>query len=209
MVDDNAINEDGTIKDDSEIGLRRACLCQRYLHARAKNMEADRKDVAKTWLRTPQPIKPQYIMHPPELVEDFCAESRRLLEKRAEAGRMAVPFLRETNGLPISLPRGVPRLSLNAMAEFVLPDTVQSDPHNVESRLWRPSLRVVHIAAAIQTEHHRCEQEFGFELEIAHLYTNAAIIRSVVKQSETYADLVLTTKRFGIPPEGLIRLSLA
>lgn len=57
------------------------------------------------------------------------------------AARMAVPFLQEVElGKRPKLPKSIKRQSLNEMAAFVAGEAGQSEPQNVESRVWRPSL---------------------------------------------------------------------
>src|ERR1700736_4823117 len=57
------------------------------------------------------------------------------------AARMAVPFLQEVElGKRPKLPKSIKRQSLNEMAAFVAGEVGQSEPQNVESRVWRPSL---------------------------------------------------------------------
>src|ERR1700732_1378927 len=57
------------------------------------------------------------------------------------AARIAVPFLQEVElGKRPKLPKSTKRQSLNEMAAFVAGGAGQSEPQNVESRVWRPSL---------------------------------------------------------------------
>ena len=74
---------------------------------------------------------------------------------------MAMAFLREVeNGVAPKLP-SVKRLSINEMARMVLGDTDDSDPANVETRIWRPSRPVIHLASAVQVWLHIGEQQIG------------------------------------------------
>jgi hypothetical protein len=66
------------------------------------------------------------------------------------AARMAYPFLKEAeSGKLPALPAGLKRFSLNQMAELVLSDAGQADAENVETRIWRPSRPVIHLATAV------------------------------------------------------------
>ena len=64
---------------------------------------------------------------------------------------MAIGFLKEavTGEVPRLL-AGIERMSVNQMALLVLDDAGYTEPENVEIRIWRPSLPVIHLATAIQ-----------------------------------------------------------
>jgi hypothetical protein len=64
------------------------------------------------------------------------------LEKRLDAGRMAIAFLAPEERLP----PGVDRLSLNQMADFVSPG---KDVRNVMQRTFDPSWPVLHFCVAL------------------------------------------------------------
>ena len=65
---------------------------------------------------------------------------RTLLIRRL-ACAPAVPFLQEVElGKRPKLPKSIKRQSLNEMAAFVAGEAGKSEPQNVESRVWRPSL---------------------------------------------------------------------
>jgi hypothetical protein len=57
------------------------------------------------------------------------------------AGRMGIGFLKEA--VTGQVPAGLKRLSINELAELVLDDAGYSEPQNVETRIWRPSLPVI------------------------------------------------------------------
>ena len=61
--------------------------------------------------------------------------------------RMAIALLRKAvpGGLQ-RLPKEIRRLSVNQLALYVLEDAGQTEPGNVERRVWAPSRPVIHIA---------------------------------------------------------------
>ena len=99
---------------------------------------------------SPQVIKPIYALQ----TERACSLGLRTLPRRLHhrmiAARMAYPFLKTAeSGETTKLPTPVQRLSINAMAELVLEDAGYSDPENVETRIWRQSRPVIHLASAV------------------------------------------------------------
>jgi len=128
---------------DETQGNVHASLCNYALKVRSA-IEPD-------WTLLPQPIKPFYAFRS----ERDCNRDLRTLVRRWRdrmvAGRMGIAFLKEAlPGQVLNFPPTVKRLSINQLAELVLDDTRFTDPHNVETRIWRPSLPVVHLASAIQ-----------------------------------------------------------
>ena len=93
------------------------------------------------------------------------------------------------------------------MSELVLYDTNEREPENVETRVWRPSRPVIHIAAALAVAID-IAQKNGEVLSDADLFARSDVIRWVVSTSEEYADLIPKIKRFTIKPDSLIRLVL-
>src|SRR6202048_5397646 len=128
---------------DETQGNVHASLCNYALKVRSA-IEPD-------WTIVPQPMKPFYAFRS----ESDCNRDWRTLVRRWRdrmvAGRMGIAFLKEAlPGQVLELPPTVKRLSINQLAELVLDDTRFTEPHNVETRIWRPSRPVVHLASAIQ-----------------------------------------------------------
>jgi len=103
------------------------------------------------WALSPQPIKPIYALRTlRELKQDLRTLQRRLRDRMA-AGRMAIGLLQAAVASPATGHQARrPRLSINQMARLVIDDTGEQIPKNVETRIWRASLPVIHIAAAVQ-----------------------------------------------------------
>ena len=102
------------------------------------------------WATSPQTLKPIYLLQTAREINRSFRQIKRRLRDRMVAGRMAYPFLQQANcGEVPKLPAGVKRLSINAMSELVLDDAGQTDPENVETRVWHPSLPVIHLATAV------------------------------------------------------------
>jgi hypothetical protein len=97
-------------------------------------------------------------------------------------------------------------MSINQMALLVLKDTGYTEPENVETRIWRPSLPVIHLATAIQVLLHLAEPLVG-RLGLETLLLDRGIIELVVKTAEYHRSVILQS-RVKIDPEKLINIRL-
>ena len=110
------------------------------------------------WLVSPQPIKPVYALRGQLDINRDLRTLERRFRDRMIAARMAIGFLKEAvSGEVPKLPAGINRVSVNQMARLVLDDAGYTDPEDVETRIWRPSLPVIHLATAIQLILHLAE----------------------------------------------------
>jgi len=128
--------------DEEETGRTNlhASLCAIALHARYANGPDDAKS---------QSMKPVHAFRESKQIGKDLNGLQRRLQDRMAAARMAIAYLKEAAaGKPPKLPAGIKRLSLNQLSEMVLRDTRESSPENVETRVWRPSLPVIHLASA-------------------------------------------------------------
>ena len=161
-----------------------------------------RSEIDPDWALLAQPIKPIYALRS----QRECNRDLRTLERRMRdrmvAGRMGIAFLREAlPGQVLELPAGVKRLSINQLAEFVL-DTRFTDPENVETRIWRQSLPVIHLASAT------VEAEAG-PIVLEALLINRKVIEVVVRTAEYHETLLAQSRHLRFDPERMIRIRLA
>src|SRR5690349_18667897 len=94
------------------------------------------------------------------------------------------------------------------MAELVLSDAGQSDAENVETRIWRPSRPVIHLATAVHGYLHLVgpeEEVLGF----APLMTSRLVIEYIIRNAEYCETLVAKSKRLRIDPDRLVKVRLA
>jgi len=185
---------------DETQGNVHASLCNYALKVRSA-IEPD-------WTIVPQPIKPFYAFRS----ERDCNRDLRTLVRRWRdrmvAGRMGIAFLREAlPGQLLGLPAGVKRLSINQLAELVL-DTRFTDPENVETRIWRQSLPVIHLASAIQVFLNLAEAEAG-PIVLEALLLNRKMIEVVVRTAEYHETLLAQSRHLRFDPERMIRIRLA
>ena len=99
---------------------------------------------------TPITVTPQYIFREAPLIDRDCVYVQKRLVDRMAAARigMALVLKAGSKGGP-PLPPGVKRLSINEKAAYVGEDIGQNDAGNFETRVWRPTRPVIHIACAI------------------------------------------------------------
>ena len=186
---------EGREDDERRCGVYTS-LCACVLRARA---EAD-----PDWATEPQLVKPIYAAQSKSDCDKGLRELKRRLRDRMIAARMAYPFLKEaeTGEVP-ELPPSVKRLSINAMSELVLEDAGYSEPENVETRIWRPSLPVIHLASAVHNYLHLIEIE---ALGLRGLLTCRDVIEYVIRNAEYFEALVGRSNRLRVNADRLVRL---
>lgn len=165
-------------------------------------------EIEPDWALSPQRIKPIYALRTSREVKQDLRTLQRRLRDRMVAGRMAIGFLKEAVGDPLAELPHRPRLSINQMARLVLDDTGQTDPENVETRIWRPSLPAIHIASAFQVFLHLAEPEMG-KLGLETFLLNRSAIECVVRAAEYHASIIAQSGGLPIDPARLITIRLA
>ncbi len=162
------------------------------------------------WAETPQPIKPVYILCSDKEIEKNLKALQRRIRDRMAAARMAIAFLKDAEtGKPPPLPEGVKRLSINELSRLVLSDTTQSDPENIESRIWRPSRPVIHLAAALQALMQLVARAAGPPVTFWNVLLYRDVLEWVVTEAQRYEELIGKSQRIHIDPNMLIRVRLA
>jgi len=181
-------------------GRVHASLCTHALRVKC--------EIEPDWAIAPQPIRPIYALRGQrDLNRDLRTIERRLRD-RMVAGRMAIAFLKEAlPGHVLKLPLGAKRLSINQLAELVLDDTRFTEPENVETRIWRRSLPVIHLASAVQVYLQFAESETGL-IVLEALLLNRKAIELVIRTAEYHEAVLARSRHLRVDPEGLIRIRL-
>jgi hypothetical protein len=120
------------------------------------------------------------------------------------AGRMAVAFLKEAYGIKPNVPGIKGPLSINALSELVADDAGYTEAENVETRIWRPSLPVVHLAAAVQI----LLQAHSGPIHAGDLVLRQDLIEWVVRAAEEFEGLFARSRYRGIDASKLIKIRL-
>jgi hypothetical protein len=138
-------------------------------------------------------IKPVYAFRYEEDILRDLKKIGALLRDRIVAARIAIPFLQRAAGTDVRLPQDVKRLSINEMVKSAARDLQKEGrEENIETRIWRPSLPVIHIAAAVATELQSLERagtELG-ENGWAYIMAHRWLVESIVTEAALYAALI-------------------
>jgi hypothetical protein len=94
------------------------------------------------------------------------------------------------------------------MANLVLEDANQTEPENVESRIWRPSLPVIHLAAAIAVLMQDMRRGGREPFSVADIVMTLPLIRSIIETAQGYEALVDTNPTLQNAAKNLIRFRL-
>jgi hypothetical protein len=152
--------------------------------------------------------KPLYLFRDQKTIDGDVAQVAKRLGNRFVAGRMAIAFLQHAVlGENYCLPTGIKRLSLNELSEFVLEDAGQADANNVETRIWRPSRPVIHLAAAAviaASQRSNAAKEVALELFLV----NRPHIEQVVRIAVELEALIASDPKFPVKADQLIRFRL-
>ena len=179
-----------------------ASLCAYALRARG--------DIEPDWAVSPQPIKPIYALRRQCDIDRDLRTLLRRLRDRMVAARMAIGILKQTLSDPApELGVGVVRrLSIKQMAELVLEDSGYTEPENVETRIWRPSLPVIHLCSAIQIMLQLAEPQTG-PIGLEALLLSRQVIEWVVRAAEYHESLVVQSPRLRVDPDNMVKFRLA
>ena len=172
-----------------------ASLCSYALRTKAAS-EPDRQAV-------PQLIKPIHAFRSEEDISRDLRTLDRRMRDRIIAGRMGIGFLKEV--VTRQVPKGLKRLSINELAELVLEDAGYSEPENVETRIWRPSLPVIHLATALLQPGDPESRPIRYEA----LLLDSNVIERVIHTAEHHRTLFMHSRSLRLDPQSLIRIGLA
>jgi hypothetical protein len=158
------------------------------------------------WALPSQPMKPIYALRRQDENDRFLRTLERRVRDRMIAGRMAIGFLKEA--VTGEIPPGLKRLSINELARLVLDDIEYTEPENVETRIWRPSLPVIHLASALQLMVHLADPVIG-SIGLESLLLGRNVIELLIHAAEYHEGLISQSRHLRVAPESLIRFRLA
>ncbi|MGG5890839.1 hypothetical protein ACLF3G_27505 [Falsiroseomonas sp. HC035] len=159
------------------------------------------------WAWRPQLIKPGYLlMEPKQAALSLKTTSKRLTEALTVA-RVARPFVAKVlTGVAPPLPKGVMRLSLNAVIPKVLSE--YEDQHNFEQRVFRRTLPVLHLALALELAIGAAEETAGRSPGLEELLISDDLPGWLIGRAEALETAVLSIRQFAVPAERQLRVRL-
>ncbi len=184
------------------LGAVQRVLCHLALKARASE--------DTSWAIQPQVIKPLYAFVEAKEIDVALRQFKRRLRDRMIAARMGIAYLKEVDsiktGQTLVLPRSVERLTLNQLSELVLDDLESEEPGNVETRVWRPSLPVIHLASAIAILIDQVKQQTDRDISYFDFLANPDLARSAVEVANKYQAMFLQSERLSLEQDQFIQL---
>lgn len=160
------------------------------------------------WASRPQWLVPMHVARLESHILIGLKGFDLRMNHRMAAGRMAVPFLRAVEeGRVPSLPKGVKKLSLNEMAKLILDDVEMADIENVATRVWRESLPVIHLCAAMVVSLQEALKAGKPWASYTVALADKVFLALVLRRAMIFEDY-LPRSRLAIAPESLHRFHL-
>lgn len=186
-------------KKDEEKAKLQASLC--YLNYRA------RAELDPEWANRPQLIKPLNAFRDKKHIDRDLKPLKRRLRDRMLAAKMAMAFLQEVElGEAIQLPKNVKRLTINQLAANLIEEVGLTESKNIETRIWRPSIPVIHLATATALVIDHLEKSGVESPSIGHLLSYPDLIKQIITISNQHADMLIKSSKVSIKLEQLIRV---
>jgi hypothetical protein len=174
-------------------------LCHWYLRYGCETYPED---------QTPLTIKPAYFGFNRKQVDHHVKILGREFQKRLIAGRMALAYLKLFKEGRIPAAFGKARsLSLNKIADFVHQSEGYKTPDNFETRIWRPSLPVIHISAALYIAAVDSKTT-GKELSAMHVLADDNLLISVIKNAVDFRQTIAANPGFPGKVDQLIGITI-
>ena len=178
---------------------RRAAIAwsAEYLREYAKAFPDEKKAILDRF--------PNYARLTPAEIRVALRKTGKRLQTRILAGKMSRGYFQEhVTEAPAVLPPGMARLSNNELSKLILAEAHQSDPHNVENRIWRTSKPAIHLASGYDLLARALppEREGNYQIDDPELH------RFLVSYAEWAEPIVLGDLRFGVTAERLLRVRI-
>jgi hypothetical protein len=189
-------------KNDTDRSNLQASLCHLLYRSKAE-LDPD-------WAITLQLIKPIYALRDQKAIGRDLRQLKRRLNDRMVAAKMALAFLQEVQlGDAFVLPKGLKQLSMNQLSEFVLGDAGYISSENLETRIWRESLPVIHLATATATLINELEHAGVASPSIGYILTCPDLVKRIVEISHLHAEMLIKSTKLSIDKEQLVVLKIS
>jgi hypothetical protein len=174
-----------------------ASLCASHLQAKFKEFGDPN-----------EPVKAKYAFRDPEKIKKDLKILDRLVRDRMVAAKVAIPFLQKAEGHHPKLPANAKRLSINQLAELVMGEANQSIPENFKNRVWKPTLPVIHLAAAVAVAINDRERAGEKRTSYGNLIADVDFIFDVLRYAREF-EIVIKTNKLKISAKKLVSIHYA
>lgn len=154
-----------------------------------------------------QVVKAKYAFLDVRTIKRDLKTIDRIMRDRMVAAKVAIAFLQKAVGHRPNLPDSVERLSVNQLAELMKKQANQSNSENFKTRVWRPSLPVIHLAAAVATAINDRERAGQKLTSYGNLIADTEFLGHVLHYAREYEDTIKNS-RLPINPKKLVSIKL-
>jgi hypothetical protein len=152
-------------------------------------------------------VKVKYAFRDLKTIKEDLKKLDRLVRDRMVAANVAIAFLQNAVGHRPNLPSSVKRLSINQLAQWVMEEANQSVPENFETRVWRPSLPVIHLAAAVAVAINDRERMGEERTSYGNLIADDEFMVNVLTNTKEY-EIIIKNSELPIDAEKLVSIQL-
>jgi hypothetical protein len=182
---------------DAERAEIAASLCSAHLRAKFEE-SGDANEL----------VKAKYAFRDGRTIRKDLKTIDRLVRDRMVAAKVAMALLQRSVGHRPKLPSSMKRLSLNQLAELVMGEANQSSPENFETRVWRPSLPVIHLAAAVAVAINDREQMGEKRTSYGNLIADVEFMFNVLRYTKEH-EIIIKNNKLPINAKKLVSIQLA
>jgi hypothetical protein len=185
--------------DANQRDLLIASLCAQYLRERYLGSSEE---------IIPQLMKPVHALRSEADMKKGLKTLKRRLRDRMVAAHVAASFLLRSGGFEPALPEGVSKLSLNQMTAFVAQFARQSVAENLETRIWRESIPVIHLAVATAVEINEGERLDLGSTSVGDILFSRDIIEQIIWRAQIFQLYIEADPKLPIDPKKLIKVQI-
>ena len=152
-------------------------------------------------------VKAKYAFRREQTIKRDLRTIDRRIRDRMVAAKVAIAFLQNAVGHSPNLPSSVERLSLNQLSELVMEEADQSDPDNFETRVWRESLPVIYLAAAVAVAINDRERKGEEMTSYGNLIADDDFMANVLIYVKEF-EIIIKNSNLPIDPTKLVSVKL-
>lgn len=174
-----------SVASDKEFNDYYFGLVSDFLHLKIHN--------APEWAQSKQNIKPYYLSMSSDKAARIAVKSDKKIQSRLNAAHIAIQKLIEV-AHPEKLSHISYDLSLNKMIENLDQFEGIKDLDNFETRVWRTSIPIIHLAVALAIMMNDALVNFGIRLDYNSFYEDKSLTKRLIDEAKKYAkDLQQTS----------------